>query len=244
MGRKIAILMLSGGRDSFISACRLLESDDNCIIKMVTYDNGCSTHSSDAKGVANRIIERYGANRAEYLGVFPIIGIMREFFFPYFNMKPEEQAAEFQGMTPSQFHCLICRTSMYIASIYLAKKQQASVIAEGGREVQGFVIELPEMINKLTELVEKAGLKLELPVYDMKDDWERDNELIRRGFVSKSFEPKCLIGCPIRGSVDQDVIAGVISYFDKIIIPTIDRRALLSDEAVNSFMIYNELNEK
>ena len=39
MEKKSVILMLSGGRDSFLSACHLLENPDNYLVKMVTFDN-------------------------------------------------------------------------------------------------------------------------------------------------------------------------------------------------------------
>ncbi len=224
------LLMLSGGRDSFLSACRLLEDEKNYKIKMVTYDNGCSYRSDNAALTAERIIKQYGKERAEYLGVYKISSVIREFFFPYFNMKPKEQLDEFSGLTPSQFHCLICRTSMYIYSILLCKKYNFNYIAEGGRKSQQFVIELPGMIKeRFSDLVKSQGLELLLPVYDMVDDWHRDNELMKRGFISKCFESKCLIGVPINGSIDDTVIEGVHKYYDEIILRKIEELNLLKD---------------
>ena len=49
METKTVILMLSGGRDSFLAACRLLDDKNQYKIKMVTYDNGCSYGSELAK---------------------------------------------------------------------------------------------------------------------------------------------------------------------------------------------------
>lgn len=232
MNEKKVILMLSGGRDSFLAACRLLEDSENYQVKMVTFDNGCSYQSGNAGKVAARIIEKYGEERAEYLGVYKIGGIIREFFFPYFNMKPTEQEAKFFGMTPSQCHCLICRTGMYICSIWLAQREQAHIIAEGGREDQQFVIELPGMaLDRYPKLVEKAGFILKLPVYSLDSDWERDNELLRRGFLCKTYEPKCLVGVPVNGSIDQSVIDGVHAYFDEVILPQIEKQHFLDKEA-------------
>lgn len=240
------LLMLSGGRDSFLAACRLLEDKNYLNIKMVTYDNGCSYQSGNAKIVADRIIKHYGTERAEYLGVYKIGGILREFFFPYFNMKPEDQAAKFAGMTPSQFHCLICRTSMYIFSILLCKKLGIHYIAEGGRESQQFVIELPGMARqRYKDLVESQGLELLLPVYEMTCDWERDNELLQRNFLCKSLEAKCLIGVPVNGSIDQSVIDGVHAYYDDVILKRISELHLLDRLSVipNSNSEYDELQK-
>lgn len=76
----IVLVILFGGRDSFLCACKLLDSPQNYQIKMVTYDNGCSYLSGNAGVVADRIIKQYGVERAEYLGVKKISGLIREFF--------------------------------------------------------------------------------------------------------------------------------------------------------------------
>lgn len=235
--------MLSGGRDSFLSACRLLENKCKYKIKMVTYDNGCSYGSSNAKTVAKRLIDQYGDSRAEYLGVYKISGVIREFFSPYFNMKPEDLQREFFGLTASQFHCLICRTSMYIYSIWLCKLLGIHFIAEGGRKDQQFVIELPGMEkDRYPALVKMAGLELLLPVYELDSNWERDNELLRRKFISKSYEPKCLIGFPIENSVDDSVIRGVHAYYDKVILPIIKSKGMLDDDSYLQYL-KNEYDE-
>lgn len=243
MEENIVILMLSGGRDSFLAACHLLEDKENYHVKMVTFDNGCSYGIENAKLAAERIINKYGKEKAEYLGVYKTGGIAREFFFPYFNMKPDEQQSRFKGMTPSQFHCLICRTSMYIHTIWLAQKYGAKYVAEGGREDQQFVIELPGMAKvRYVELVKKANLELLLPVYEMCDDWERDNELIRRGYLCKTFEPKCLIGVPVNGSIDQSVIEGIHAYYDEVVLPKILEKNFL-DKTVAECYMDEEFNE-
>lgn len=243
MSTENVILMLSGGRDSFLAACHLLEESTDYKLLMATYDNGCSYCSGNAKTVADRIIAKYGEERAQYLGVYNISSVIREFFNPYFNMKPEEQAKQFAGLTPSQFHCLICRTSMYIYSIWLALLYDACHIAEGGRKDQEFVIELPGMAKeRFPMLVKMAGLDLLLPVYELNDNWVRDNELLARGYLCKSYEPKCMIGYPVNQSVDQSVIDGVHAYFDRVILPRIKDRDLLS---LNKAKIYigNGYNE-
>ncbi len=246
MEQKTVILMLSGGRDSFLAACHLLENKELYHVKMVTYDNGCSYASGNAEEVARRIINKYGADHAEFLGVYKTGGIMREFFFPYFNMTPDEQKREFSGMTPSQFHCLVCRTAMYIHSIWLAWREDAGYIAEGGREDQEFVIELPGMAKqRFPKLVQKAGLELLLPVYNLNDDWKRDNELLRRGYLCKTYEPKCIIGVPVNGSIDQTVIEGVHAYYDNIILPRLEESGLLDRDKARSYLEnpYDELKK-
>lgn len=238
------LLMLSGGRDSFLSACRLLEDPHEYKLKMVTFDNGCSYQTGNARHAAERIIARYGAERVEYLGIYKIGGIAREFFFPYFNMKPEEQLRRFKGMTPSQFHCLICRTSMYICSIWICKKYGIRYIAEGGRKSQEFVIELPGMLlERYCSLLEAENIELLLPVYDLENDWERDNEFLRRKILCKCYEPKCIIGVPVNGSIDQSVIDGVHAYYDEVVLKRIRELDMLSQEFFEPYLNnqYDEL---
>ena len=237
METKTVILMLSGGRDSFLAACRLLDDKNQYKIKMVTYDNGCSYGSENVSKVAKRIIEKYGFERASYLGVYRIGGIIREFFSPYFNMKPDEQVKRYKGMTPSQFHCLVCRTGMYICSIWLAMSEHASYIAEGGRKDQKFVVELPGMaLERYSALVKEADLELLLPVYELNDNWERDNELLRRGYICKTMEQKCLIGFPAKDSIDQTVIDGVHAYYDEVILPRIRELHFLESDTVLCYL--------
>lgn len=238
--------MLSGGRDSFLSACYLLDDPKHYNVMMVTYDNGCSCQSGNAKIVADRIIARYGSERAQYLGVYNINSTIREFYFPYFNMKASEQAEKYPGLTPSQFHCLICRTSMYINSIWLAQLNNAKYIAEGGRRDQEFVIELPGMArDRFPKLVDSVGMELLLPVYDLDDDLIRDIELMHRGYHSKSLEPKCLIGVPVRGSIDEIVISSVHSYYDNEVLRIIRERELLSEAKARNYLYikYDELTK-
>lgn len=118
------------------------------------------------------------------------------------------------------------------------------IIAEGGRKEQQFVIELPGMAqDRYKSLVERAGFTLELPVYFMDNDWERDNELLRRHYLCKTYEPKCLIGVPVNGSIDQSVIDGVHAYYDEIILPQIEKLRFLDKEAYRNWLgtEYDEL---
>lgn len=239
------LLMFSGGRDSFLTACRLLDSENNYILKLVTYDNGCSWCSDNVKMVADRLINMYGKDRVEYLGVYNISAVIREFFPLYFNKKPSFILKEYGELPPSQVHCLMCRTSMYIYSIWLCKKMNISMIAEGGRKCQKFVIELPGMLkNRYPNLLngeksKKLGIDIQLitPVYDLVSDWKRDNELIGRGFLSKTYEPKCMIGYPAEDSVDDIVIKSIHNFFDKAMIPVIYR--LLTEGNVNQFFPFD-----
>ena len=217
--KKEAILLFSGGKDSFLTGCFLIENTFK--IYMATFENGIGLAVHNAEHGAKRIIRRYGKDKAEFLGVYSIAGIWREFFLPYFNMKPSEISSEFGQLTISQFHCLTCRSAMYIWTIIKAKQMGIKYIADGARKDQGFVIELPNMIEKFRDFFSNYSMELLLPMWDLDSDWERKNLLLLRGFIPKTLEPQCLIGVPLpeKRNPDIEIQKAVENYFDKIVLP-------------------------
>lgn len=216
---KEALVLFSGGRDSFLAACYVLEAGYR--VHLVTFENGLGIRSENAKDGAERIIAKYSCKRVSFHGVHSIAGIWRQFFLPYFNLKPKEISECFGELTISQFHCLTCRSAMYIWSIIKARQLGISVIVDGARKDQGFVIELPSMIDKFKSFFKFFLIELMLPVWDMNSDWERKNLLLLRGFFPKTMEPQCLLGVPIptSGDPDHELQQATINYFDDIIFP-------------------------
>lgn len=211
--------MFSGGRDSFLSACYLIE--DGFKVCMATFENGVSLQTHNAAHGARRIVERYGKRKAEFLGVHNMAGIWRQFLLPYFNMKPTEIIKEYGELTISQFNCLTCRSAMYVWSIIAARQRKVDYIAEGARRVQGIIVELPDIITRLRNLVSDYSIKLLLPVYELDSDWEKKNALLLRGFVPKTLESQCLIGVPLPSGKppDREAQESAARFFDKIILP-------------------------
>jgi hypothetical protein len=162
----------------------------------VTFENGLGLGGYNAEHGANRIKSRYGNEKVKFLGVQNVAGIWRKFFLPYFNMKPSEIKKEYGELTISQFHCLTCRSSMYIWSIIKAKQMRVKFVADGARKDQGFAIELPNMISRFKSFFSGYSIELLLPVYELDSGWERKNLLMLRGFVPKVLEPQCLVGVP------------------------------------------------
>lgn len=217
--KRAVILLFSGGRDSFLAGCRLIESGFK--IYMITFENGVGLAAHNAEHGAKRIIQRYGKEKAEFLGVHNVAGIWREFFLPYLNMKPSEILKEYGELVTSQFHCLTCRSAMYVWTIMKAKQKRIRYIADGARKNQGFVIELPSMIEKFRKFFAEYSMKLLLPVWDLASDWDRKNSLLLRGFVPKTLEPQCLIGVALpEGKIpDENIQGAAVNYFDKIVLP-------------------------
>ncbi|XOB40911.1 MAG: hypothetical protein ACKKMW_02480 [Candidatus Nealsonbacteria bacterium] len=215
--KKEVILLFSGGRDSFLSACYLVE--EGFKVYMVTFENGIGLQVHNAEHGAKRIIERYGKEMVEFLGPHCVAGVWREFFLPYFNMKPSEILSEYGELTISQFHCLTCRSAMYVWTIIKANQMGIKYIADGARKDQGFVIELPIMIKKFKDFLAEYSIELLLPVLNLDSNWERKNLLLLRGFTPKTLEPQCLIGAPLPKMPSKEIQTAVVNYFDKVVLP-------------------------
>ena len=138
-------------------------------------------------------------------------------------------------LTVSQFNCLTCRSSMYVWSIIKAKQMGIKYIADGAREDQGFVIELPGMIEKFKNFLAEYSIELLLPVWNLNSDWERKNLLLMRGFVPKTLEPQCLVGVslPDGKAPDKEVQGAVENYFDKVILPRARKIIATQSKALN-----------
>jgi len=215
--KKEILVLFSGGRDSFLATCQLIE--EGYSVYMVNYDNGCGMGIRNSEDMAKRIIKKYGEEQARFIGTKSIVGFWRTFFQPIFTMTPNEISEQYGQLTISQFHCLTCRTSMYVMSILICKRMGINYIAEGARKDQGFIIELEVMINRYKQLLKEYDIELVLPVYDLNDNWERKNALLIRGFLPKTYESQCFLGVPLTENEQrEDVIKAVTNFYDKFMI--------------------------
>ena len=213
---KEVLQLFSGGKDSFLSSCRLIE--EGYKVNLIFYENGCGLKANNVKHWVNRLIKKYGNDKVNFVGIRNISAIWREFIYPYFNMKPSDILKEYGEISISQFNCLTCRMSMYIYSIILAKQLKIKYISDGAREDQLFAIEQEPILKKVEEFSMENDLKLLLPVYKLNSDWEEKNELLIRGFNPKNLEPKCLIGIPMENKkLYNEEISGIIKLYDKLL---------------------------
>lgn len=219
MEREKVLVLFSGGKDSLLTTCMLIEKGFK--VCLVNYDNSCTLKSDNVLYSVNKLIEKYGNERVEFIGIKTIIGIIRNFFLPIKNMKPSDIVNEYGELPYSQYNCLICRSSMYLYSIILCKMLDIKYMAEGARKSQSFVIELEPMLQKFRELLKEYDIELYTPVFDIVDDKEVDQELSLYNFYHGGLEPQCLLGVPINNKypIDEEVIKATIKFYEKEIQP-------------------------
>lgn len=65
--REKVLVLFSGGLDSMLATCKIIE--EGYKVMLVHYNNGCSSGVERAEKTAQRLIERYGENQVEFLGI-------------------------------------------------------------------------------------------------------------------------------------------------------------------------------
>lgn len=213
--KKEVILMYSGGLDSILSCIRLVM--DGYKVYLVHFDNGSSIGSENIQIGANELINRY-KDKVEYLGIANTAGT-----FLYYrikseieNLNAEELLSKYGKISMSQYRCLLCRMSMYTYSIALARKMGISYIAEGARKSQLFAIEQDEVLNEFRELCKKYDIELLTPVIDVKNDFDKENEILLNGIYPIGHEAKCLLGYPMNRKLSKSELEDIRNLYRNI----------------------------
>ncbi len=217
MSRKKTLLMLSGGRDSFLSACKMIKAGYD--IDLVTYDNGCISAIENVSTVVKRLSECFGKQRIHSYTIQPIAIEFNRLRNTVENKEIVDICKEYPYLLVAQTNCLACHTAMYLHAIAQCLVSGIDTITEGAREQQGFFVALPEMKERYETLCRKYGIELMLPVYDLQSDVERKNELGQFGFTPKSYEPQCWVGRPLISSLTQEQRESLAKYYDNEIEP-------------------------
>lgn len=205
--------MMSGGRDSFLAAALLIEQGFK--LKMVTFDNGHIDHVERAKLAAQWITEKYPESDSSYLPVIKTAMTFHEYMLQEWYRKSEERLKLYPELQMYQAHCLACKTAMYVHAIAYCKANGIAFLSEGARESQGFFVELPEMKERYERICQDNGIQLLLPVYDLESDLKRKRQLCDRGLSTKTLEPQCYLGCPLRSPLTENEKRDLAKYFDQ-----------------------------
>ena len=130
--KKEALILFSGGKDSFLSTLLMLEKGYN--VNLVTFDNGYELKPKNVLIGARRIQKKYGIDKVKIIGIKKIDAIWRELIYNFYNYDVSYIKKHFGNITFSQFNCLSCRLSMYILSIIICKQKKINVVVDGDRK--------------------------------------------------------------------------------------------------------------
>ncbi len=205
------LVLFSGGRDSLLATCYLVEEGYHCVL--VHYNNGCSYGSEYAEKSSKRLITRYGEEKVSFWGIGDTSGYFYDLRNKYATLSFKELLEKYPNLSLNQANCLACRTAMYVYSILICQKEGITKIAEGARISQKFAIEQIPMLNEYRSLLNSYGIELLTPVLNLVDDEEREIELMIRNINPKVLEPKCLLGSPMNGPLDERELAGALKFY-------------------------------
>ncbi len=211
------LLMYSGGLDSILSMAKLVSQGYK--VKLIHFDNGCSISIGLEVERAKRFEELFGEDKVEYVGKITTVPSFRDNEVLTANKSFSEIQNEYGDCTISQIRCLNCRSAMYYEAILYALNNNIKYIADGARKSQLFSIEQPELIDEFRDLLNSLGIELLLPVYDLEDDFEKENELFMYGILPSASEDQCVLGMPLDKPVCQEHTETAKNIFIKEIKP-------------------------
>ena len=212
---KEVLLMYSGGLDSFLSCIRLVNQGYK--VYLIHFDNGSCIGTENIQIGAQRLQKRY-KDKVEFLGIASTAArfIYYRELTDIENLNAEELNNKYGKISMSQYRCLLCIMSMYTYSVALAKKMNIKYIAEGARKSQLFAIEQQELLDEFRKFCNQYGIELLTPVFDLVDDYQKENELLLWDFLPVANEGKCLLGYPMSRKLTQEEIDDIKELYKSI----------------------------
>lgn len=211
MQEKVLVLF-SGGMDSFLTVCRLANSKKKAIL--ISFNGGGLVGEENLKHGANRLINRFGEQYVEYAGVYPTVSTIMRLNREWVYSRQDELGKNYPSATNCQFQCLHCQTAIWIAAIAYCKAKGITTIAAGYKKTDVFCTGLDAYITRIKTLANAFGISIELPVWDLGDDFERQLEVGSFQFEPRVLEPKCLLGNPVMNGFPKDEKKDIVKYFD------------------------------
>ena len=186
---------------------------------MLHFDNGCSISLGYEDLKAHELEKIFGKEKIEYIGKITVVPAFRQNELEIANMTFKDIMDKYGNTTISQIRCLNCRSAMYHEAILYCLNNDIHYIAEGARKSQLFAIEQPQVISSIKELLEEFNIELILPVYDLNNEWDKENELMLNNINPIPGEDKCLLGMPLDNEIPEDEILSIKNIFDTNIKP-------------------------
>lgn len=219
----ITLLLFSGGKDSFITACRLAESGQKVVL--LSFNNSAVIGEQNFMHGVARLRNHYGQSCIEYAGVYNTGALISRLNEAWMEQTLTQLAESYPEMVGAQAVCLHCQSAMWTAAVAYAKAKEIPAIACGYRATDLFCTGQAWFTEYMKALAGQHGIKAGFPVWDVSWDtsedkygMERDDEMSRRGFLPQVYEPKCMLGRPVNAMSDTES-SNTRLYFKEHILP-------------------------
>lgn len=219
--RQEALVLFSGGKDSFLAAVRLVWEGYRVVL--LSANNGSICGENVFTHGAKRLMNKYGENRVYHVGVCSTAAIIMRMSREYADMPFREMAEKWPYLTGTQLNCLRCQSAMWVNAMAYCRAKGIHVAASGYQSTDRFCTGMEWYTSDIRALGHKNGIEVRFPVW--KTDWHtqegqdgRDREMLDYGFLPSVHEPKCMLGMPASG-IEQDAVDDLMSYFHDGILP-------------------------
>lgn len=219
--RTPVLILFSGGKDSFIAACR--EIQDGKKARLISFNNSAVIGEKNLLHGTARLENRYGPDAVSYEGCYNTGAVIQTLTDAWADSDWNTLGRAYGPLTNGQAVCLHRQTAMWVAAIAYADAHSIPEIACGYRKSDVFCTGQADYIDRIRSLAMEHGLVLSLPVWD-DSAWTgspggigRDYEMARHGFRPAVYEPKCMLGRPVRPMTEAQRKT-MASYFDNILL--------------------------
>lgn len=214
---KDVLVFFSGGKDSFITACKCVEEGYH--VKLISFNNGCVANEENILHSAERLISKYGEEHIEYVGCYNTWGVFTSFRCKLVNTPFKEIYKSYPHLCMSQLNCMQCQSSMWVAGIAYCIAKDIKYIATGYKNTDNFCTGIIRYLQEMKILALGFGIEVLTPMFDsnLKDkSVERDIEMGKRGFLPCVYEPKCMLGCPSQKPSQEGVDSLMKAFKDTV----------------------------
>lgn len=182
---KDVLLLFSGGRDSILSAVRLIKNGYH--VRMISFDNGHMQKTKLMRKTADRLVSKFGKECCSYEGIFSIAPILYDFLGEY--MRESSIGCQMLHCT-----CLCCHTAMLLRAVIFCKENNIHYLASGDKEADPYLFNSTEFFQFYVSICRENGIELLRPVRDVSTNFERKIEIAESGIHPKVYEPQCWLG--------------------------------------------------
>lgn len=209
MGNNVLVLF-SGGKDSFLTAARLAGKKE---VVLLSCNNGCIYGEEIFMHGVRRLKNRYGS-RISFAGVSSTAATVMRLSEYWAKTRVETIAKEYSRLIPPQVTCLHCQSAMWCEGIAYCKAKGIEEIASGYKSTDLFCTGMEFYVECIKELAQSNNVSALFPVWH---GWE-EYEFLDRGFEPSIYEPKCMVGRPVKPMEDMDKVC-LEKYFREHILP-------------------------
>lgn len=213
---KRELVLFSGGKDSFITACQVAEAGN--YPTLISFNGGGVVAEEHLMHGVTRLKKRFSC--VEFAGVYLTVATIQRLNEYWINAPQSELGEKYPYMTNCQARCLHCQTAMWVAAIAYAKAKGIKAIAAGYRKDDDFCTGDAHYRELMSVVADNNGITLDFPVWDLYgDNIARDLVMVRSGFEPVVLEPKCLLGTPARNDFQKAERDDMMRYTEERLTP-------------------------